>query len=86
MGRVQGVGKRYRWWGEWMNQNICESIVNEYSKKPKIFQGIENIPCYYMGEYAGKKEKIPFLRVFFKIKQTNFSDFVNQPLKEVQAF
>ncbi|MCJ7637793.1 MAG: zincin-like metallopeptidase domain-containing protein [Nitrososphaeraceae archaeon] len=31
-----------------MNQNICESIVNGYPKKPKIFQGIENIPCYFV--------------------------------------
>lgn len=34
---------------------------------------------------AGKKEKIPFLQVVFKIKQTNFSDLVTQSLKEVQA-
>ncbi len=35
---------------------------------------------------AGKKEKIAFLRVFFKVKQTNFTDLVTQPLKEGQAF
>ena len=33
-----------------MNQNICESIVNGYSKKPKIFHGIEDTPCYYVDE------------------------------------
>jgi len=33
-----------------LNLKICESIVNGYSKKPKIIQGIENIPCYCVDE------------------------------------